>query len=277
MGEITTIHNTTDLDGAVASWCVEKYKNASVYAINLSKGYPSNIARNSVVYIFGNVAGYNDLASLCSRNELIMVFTKKNIPSNNIKNLKFIKVESSFSRSIAYRLKIPETKIIDSVDCIVQKSHAPGLGRIEEYLKLCIPYNFKTIESTNRTLTERYDDAVNIGRGIAIKIDYDMRDILSRSRSIIFDGYDSLIVNCSINFKKIALLLADNSKSGLGITWRCSDSETFHFTIASTEMSDIDCRSIARRNGGEGSKYKAGFKVASFGTLKSILSHAQPR
>jgi len=273
------IHIRNDLDGAAASWCAEEYLSSKVmYLPALMSKYPDRIQGYDRIYLFSTNSSDDELRKLCSRNAEVHIWTK-DYNANRIEewkekpvNLFPLQIKTSYSRTISYKLKIPESTMLDCIDSISQDATGPDLDCILEYLNLAIPYNRAHFKQSNELLNNNYQAAVNIGSGVKLGIDHVRAGLVKRAKPIVFEGIDSLIVNCAADFARVADDLSLISDSGLGITWRCSGRNTYHFSLSSTPISNINCGKLARKYGGSGFKYKGGFRLESLDKLRDILN-----
>jgi len=275
---VMALHNINDLDGAGACWCVEKQLSSEVeYMQSLMSDYPVRLIGYDEIYLFGTNSNEDSLRAICSRNAKVYIWSTSRLFSRLTNwetkpvNLYVMETCSSYCRTISYKLKTPENVMINSIDSIVQGASSPDLDCVSEYIKLAIPYNSSYFKKADFVLNKNYEMAVNIGYGIAAGRKHIDDELEKRARGIIFEGYEALVINCVVDFAEVAKRLASLSKSGLGITWRCTGRSVFHFSIASTNSSRINCGKLAREHGGGGVLRRSGFKVDSFDKLKTIL------
>jgi len=276
---VMAIHIRSDLDGAAASWCAEEYLSSKVmYLPALMSKYPDRLQGYDKIYLFSTNSSDEELRKLCSRNAEVHIWTKDG-NANRIKewkekpvNLYPLHIPASYCRTISYKLKIPESTMLDGIDSISQDACSPDLDCILEYLNLAIPYNGGHFKRANELLNKNYQAAVDIGNGVKLGIDHVRAGLVNRSCMIVFEGIDALIVNCAADFARVADDLSLMSNSGLGITWRCSGRNTYHFSLSSTPISNIHCGKLARKHGGSGTKNKSGFRLESLSELNMILN-----
>lgn len=135
---------------------------------------------------------------------------------------------------------------------------------IHEYLK-SVSFNFENWTDISRSLDDQtgtgFLKILAAGEAVLNANSKTTKSICERTRVVNFEGYKVGVVNATSNWSEVGNYVMENFDVDFAISYGDIETGDTLYSLRSNERTDVDVSTIAKKYGGGGHKYAAGFKT----------------